>query len=256
MKKERYDAWFFRRLFTFTGYLILGFIILIIIAQYKKWLLESNSFQIRKVEIVGNELFTDEELFEMGLIDPTNSIWKIDLTGAHNNIGSHVFIEDFHIDRVFPNVLRINVKEKTPVALLNVDGKLYCLDREGLVLPSKPGKLYDLPVISGDFRGTVAVGRMVSGKMVYQGLDFLNYILNDRPGLFSSISEVVMGKPEGIVLITSKAGVPVWLGQDGYFIKVRYLEAILNELNVKNELSQVKYIDLRFNNQIIVGMRA
>jgi cell division septal protein FtsQ len=87
-------------------------------------------------------------------------------------------------------------------------------------------------------------------------LEFLKYILNDRPGLFSSISEVVVGKSEGIILMTSKGGVPVWMGEGGYFTKIRYLEAILNELDENREIRQVKYIDLRFNNQIIVGMRA
>jgi len=255
MKKERYDAWFFRRLFSFASFITVCLLVWILTRQYRIWLKESDTFNIRKIEIRGNELLSENEIFQIGMIDPTASIWNINLREVQGNVGSNVFVEEIKIDRIFPNLLRIRLREKSPVALLNVGGKFYCLDREGLVLPAKPGKLYDLPVISGDFRGAVIEGSRAGGQFVHQALNFLMVILADRPELYSSISEIVMGRPEGIVLYTHKGGVLVWVGREGYEWKIRYLEAILNELIGQKEISKVKYIDLRFKNQVIVGMR-
>jgi len=227
-----------------------------VVKEYRVWVEESETFSIRKIEVQGLELLSEKEILRLCGLVPRSIIWRVSLEEVEGKIGHNTFVETVCVERCLPDVLRIRVKEKRPVALLNFKGNFFSVDPEGLVLPSKPGKLYDLPVLSGAFRGAVGVGRKAGGKLVRQGLDFLMLVLEDRPELYSRISEIVLGKPEGLILYTSRAGVPICVGEGGYDWKIRYLEAILDELVRKRELSRVRYIDLRFVGRVFVGMRA
>jgi cell division protein FtsQ len=237
--------------------MILAFsIILIVVKRYKIWLHESESFKIRKVKIQGTELLSEKKLFELSGINPNGSIWKIDLKKSEKAIEENPFVENVFIKRQFPDILDINLEEKRPIALLNFKEKFYCLDAKGMILPSKPGKLYDLPIIAGKFKGVVTVGREVRGNQIHMGLDLLKLVLQEQPQLYTEISEIVVGKSEGLILYTKEGGVPVRLGDVYNKIKIRYLEAILCELVKKRRISMIKYIDLRFDGQVVLGMRA
>ena len=222
---------------------------------YGKWLKESETFHIRRTEIQGADLLSEKEVLRLGGVEPRSFIWEVDLRKAEDEIAGHPFVETVRVERVLPDVLRIRLEEKRPLALLNFGGQLFCVDGEGMVLPSQPGKLYDLPVLSGAFQGAVTVGRSVRGEVVREGLNFLVRVLEDRPTLYGQISEVVVRESEGLIVYTSRAGVPVWIGREGYAWKVRYLEAILEELVREGTLSRVRYIDLRCEGQVIVGKR-
>ena len=247
---------FVRRLALLAGMGIAVCVLYVVGMEYKVWIERSDTFHVRKVEIEGNDLLSNEEMLRLGGLSPKSSIWGMDLMAAEDAIGKHAFIKSVCVHRLLPDVIRVRVEEKSPVALLNFRGMFYCIDWEGVVLPSKPGKLYDLPILSGDLRGAVSIGQRVGGKAVDEGLLFLTAMMKDRPELYSRISEIVLGRPEGLVLYTSQSGIPVWIGDGGYTWKVRCLEAILDELVHKGEFSQIRYIDLRFRGQVVVGMRA
>jgi len=241
---------------SLLGFGALLFLIWLLIGAYTTWIAESKTFHTRRIEVSGNELLTKDEILDLAGLKPQSSIWKRDLCQITDGIRRNPFVESVEVERLLPDVLQIQIEEKHPVALLNLQGTFYCVDGHGLVLPSKPGKLYDLPVISGDFQGGVSIGRKARGKRIQDGLGFLMFVFRSRPELYSRISEVVVGRPEGLILYTSKAGVPVRVGMGGYTRKILYLEAILDKLVENRNLSRVHYIDLRFEDQVVVGMRA
>jgi len=224
--------------------------------HYSTWLKKPENFQIRKITVRGNDLFSEEELLRMGNVAGYKSIWDVNLSEVEKRIARNPFLEEVTVERFLPDIIRIRVKEKRPIALLNFKGTFFCLDREGLVMPSKPGKLYDLPILSGKFQGSVSEGSRVGGSKIYEGLYFVMIMLKERPELYTQISEIQVTHPEGLVLYTSRAGVPVIVGSGGWNRKLCYLQAILDKLVQEKELSKVSYIDLRFQDQIVVGTGA
>ncbi|MBN2029930.1 FtsQ-type POTRA domain-containing protein [bacterium] len=247
---------FIWRIYHSTLFLMVMALMWMVGIKYKQWLSESDLFQIRKIEIEGNELFSDQEILDMGGLDLKADIWKVNLNKVGNQIGGQPFIEQVYIERLFPDILRINILEKHPVALLQFESTFYCIDREGLILPSITGKNYDLPILSGNFKGGIHVGSRVRGNVIGQGLQFINLVLNFCPSIYSQISEVVVGREEGLLLYTNQTTVPVWLGNEEYVRKIHYLKAILVELTIQEKFSQVRYIDLRFGDQVVVGIKA
>ena len=219
------------------------------------WVDTSETFHVNRLEVTGIEFLSEETVLTLGGFKRTESIWDFSLTEAEAKIEAHPLVAQASVVAYPPDGLSIRVEEKQPLALLNMDGVLYCVDMDGMVLPSKPGKLYDLPVLSGDFKGGVRVGSPARNELIEEGLHFLKHVLEDRPNMYTCISEVVLGKPDGLMLYTHEEGLPVWLGWGEYCIKMRYLEAVLNELQGK-DTGDIAYIDVRFRGQVFVGMRA
>lgn len=243
----------FFKLIKLAVFLVFCFVIL---KAYSAWLKNSDSFKIRKIEIHGNELVSEKKIMSETQLDPEKRIWEIDLGLVDSTIRNNPLIERVQLERSFPNVLKIRIYEKYPIALINYKNRFYCIDREGLVLPSKPGRLYDLPVISGRYKGIVQVGHRIHDPAIQKGLTFIETLIQERAQLYTELSEIVIQEDQNLLLYTRQGGVPVRLGEGGYRWKIRYLEAIIHFLVQKSEINRVRYIDLRYENQIVVGERA
>jgi cell division protein FtsQ len=222
---------------------------------YLNWLDESSVFTLRSIQIEGNDLLSDEEILSLGELEPGLSARELDLVSVNAHIRENPFVQTVRVHRKLPDRIVIRIEEKEPVALLKVGDTFYCVDAEGLVLPSKPGKLYDLPVLSGDFKGGLDLGAQAGGARVERGLGFLRTILEDRPELVSVISELVLDDNRELTLYLRRRGIPVRLGKEGYPVKIRCLKAVLERLAQERTFSKVKYVDMRFNGRIFVGMR-
>ena len=228
----------------------------VLIRLQKEWINASREFAIRTVQISGNDLLTREEVLTLCDVSEGKNIWHFDLKRIESSLLENPFIETACALRRLPDVLEIRLKEKDPIALLNFEGKFYCIDLEGMILPSKPGKLYNLPVISGNFEGGVRIGSPANGAMLRKGLEFLKLVIHDRPEVYEQISEVVVGKPWGLLLFTSKNGIAVRIGEGREIEKIRCLEAAMKKIEQDPDRSRIRYIDLRFRGQVVIGMRA
>ncbi len=240
----------FKKILIFS---VVVFLSIIILRGYSQWLGHSRDFTIRKIEIRGNELIPDSEILKLADIQDEELIWHVNLAAAENTIKDNPFIASVQVSRRLPDILDIRIREKQALALLKFDTKFFAIDDSGLVLPSKPGRLYDMPVISGSFRGVPRVGKTVPDQKVQAGLDFLKQVILDRPQLYKEISEVIPDRPEGLVVVTSHAAIPVLIGEKQHASKIRYLEAVLSEIAAQP--AGVRYIDLRYQGQVILGMR-
>lgn len=222
---------------------------------YKHWLKRSDAFKIRVIQISGNELLSKKEILELGKVEEGEQTWAKDLQNIKEGVESYPFIESVDIRRVMPDQLKIDVHEKVAIALLKFNQELFCVDREGLVLPSRPGRLYDLPIMSGDFKGGVREGSKVGGPMFEKGLDFINHVLKEQPKLYPEISEIVLDK-QGLSLYLKTGGIPVIWGNDDDLIKMHSCYAMIREIQENKMRSEIAYIDLRFRGQVILGMRS
>jgi len=223
---------------------------------YLQWLKQSPVFNIRSIKITGSHYLSDKEVLSLGGLDKAKKIWDAQLEDAVNSIRTYPFIEDVHIIRKVPDKIEIRVKEKEPIALLNFQGDLYAVDRHGLVLPTIPGKMYNLPVITGNFKGGIKIGSQIGGGIAKRGLSVIESVIRGKPSLYSNISEIVVKSGGQVVLFTRNRGIPVKMGNEEFSRKIIYLDAILGKLKRDCSLSKVNYIDLRFRGQVVVGMRA
>ena len=93
MKRKGLQDPFIQRIYHSFVFLIVIALIWGVGVKYKEWLMKSDTFQIRKIEIGGNEIFSDQEILDMGGLDLNADIWNVNLDEVRGKIGRQHFIE-------------------------------------------------------------------------------------------------------------------------------------------------------------------
>nr|MCS5644772.1 FtsQ-type POTRA domain-containing protein [Candidatus Neomarinimicrobiota bacterium] len=107
-------------------------------------------------------------------------------------IESHPYVKAARVSRHYPATLSIEIVERQPVAILNVDPVLM-IDREGIILPDK-GQANDflVPCLSGfnPAKELYPAGQQTVSVKVQETMNLITRILDYYPVLYSNISEV------------------------------------------------------------------
>jgi cell division protein FtsQ len=221
---------------------------------FGNWMSDDDSFRMTQIEIRGNALLSTRQVEKQSGLKTGVSIWDVDLKQVTRDIERHPLVEKAVVSRRFPGTIRVEIEEKKPVALVSSKGKVFCLDEHGTVMPTVPGRAYDFPMISGLPPMDIKPGKRLEGPLVEKGMLFLSTVRKERPELLSRISELTFKGPDGMTLYLAPKAVPVWIGKGDPAWKIRCLDALVGRLGREKRWPDVRYINLRFESQIIVGM--
>ena len=172
-------------------------------------------------------------------------------------IESHPYVKAARVSRQYPASLSIEIVERQPVAVLNVDPVLM-IDREGIILPDK-GQANDflVPCLSGfnPAKELYPAGQQTVSVKVQETMNLITRILDYYPVLYSNISEVTMNANDEYVIILARYPTKVILGNADVWDKIQILGKFEHSLSNKRQLSDYKYLDLRYDNQVIAKER-
>lgn len=167
------------------------------------------------------------------------NLFQIDIARVQRDLGALGWVERIDIEKKLPDVLRIKITERSPVALVRSGEQLFYTDRNGVrfaELSSSAGD-DDLPVIT-DAEGT-ELARTVT---------LLGELRRADPQLYSRVSEVWPIPPRGFALYDRALGAVVYANAEDIVAKWRNLYAVLAAENNP----KIEYADLRFANRLIV----
>lgn len=135
----------------FFWYLIL---IVFVIVFFYYFFIFSNVFQARKIQILGEEFNTQEEIINIvnlflekqNLFFKTKSIFLINKKHIENALlDNFLNIEELKVFKILPNKLSIKIQERIPKIIAQYEDKEYLLDKNGLVFELQEGD-YQLPL--------------------------------------------------------------------------------------------------------------
>jgi cell division protein FtsQ len=206
--------------------------------------------RVRRVEIDGVRYLPPQEALAASGIGDRASLFD----RAHDwraGLLRHPLVESVEIRRRLPATVLITVREVTPVALVRTP-ELRVVDARGRLLPLEPWRRdVDLPVLrpaTGFDQAGVAVN-----PEVHRLLAELARLQAAVPGFAASISEVHPLADGGIRLLLRGSGadalVPAAADED----RLRRLAAILADLSARAELGDVRRLDARFQEQVVVA---
>lgn len=238
------------------------FIIAIILISYS-W---RNSSSISKITVKGNNTVDRYEILESaGLLDSTQlNIETLNLLNIENKILKHPEVKKVRIMKEPPSELVIEIIEKRPFAIININNELKLVDEELEVFPFKNfEKIYDLPVINGlvsDIKGTN------NADFYKEDLKTSFFIIRNLAKkskyMYSLISEINFEDNEKIKIFSNDYAVPFYLPkQKGISISdTEYQNQILYRLTVFRNFQEqfsgtkekIRYVDLRFKNQVLI----
>jgi len=246
--------------------LVILVLFVITLAFYSvKWR-SGNTFE--KITVTGNYTIPKEEVLAAArLKDTLISADEINIDIIQDRISKHPEIKKVFVSKELPSELKIEIIERRPVAILNGENEIKLIDDGLEIFPFKnSSKMYDLPVISG-----VRIENTPDPMKKYNKEDLrlaLFIILNsykESKAVYNNISEINLSDTGKAVVYMSEDSSPFYFPRkyNESISNKEYQKMLLNKLVVfENYLKQfldnhlrkkVNYVDLRFDNEVIVN---
>lgn len=105
-------------------------------------------FNVRRIEVSGNQRVTTAKIIKLSGISKKDNIFGIDTALTVKRIGVDPWIKQVSVARALPLTIKINVAERQPLATCFQDGVYYLLDNDGAVVLKGPAPpVAGLPLI-------------------------------------------------------------------------------------------------------------
>ena len=231
------------------GFIGLGLLAMVLVIAANLW---RSDLKVKRLTIEGNRIVETAEITQLVKIPKNTQLQDIDLMAVRRDILSHHFIKEAIVERDLPATLRVTVKERTPLAIINASEILY-LDEEGVVLPHSISKqLFDLPVLTGMPEGvSLTPGATLKNADIQEALSILASSKLVSKELYHLISEVRLRAGGDIVLYAAEWGVPIIFGRGNIASKLVRLESFWNDVVRERGWERLQYVDLRFDDQVV-----
>lgn len=215
----------------------LFFILLVLTSAFI--LLRSPLFEIRRVEVQGNNLLAAKQVREVAGIGAGVNIFKLDMAAVTEKVKAVPLVKEAQVTRVLPSTVRITITERCPVGLLPAATGFITVDKEGVFLQYAGAGVPGVPIITG-----VSFDVPVPGEVVRaEGLEGTLQLLNELPAeTMSELSEVHVA-PDGQIKAYTLDRIQCRFGEAG---QAREKGLVLNQIlqELKKQGARVEYIDL------------
>jgi cell division protein FtsQ len=196
-------------------------------------------FRVQNVHIEGHRQLGIEEVLETANVAHAPNILKLNLRDVEAALLAHPWVVSASVRRELPAQLFIKIVERTPVALLALDGPLYLVDKHANIFSRiETDKHFDLPVLTGLTRNDLAAEatqdrKALTRSLVRGALTLMDIWRTSSIGQRINVSEIHMDPLLGLsVILGEGAGIhrggTVRIGRGHLQDKLERLEAIVD----------------------------
>lgn len=238
---------------VYVYFAVLTLVLATVFALKAKW---QHHVPVKQISVEGISVISKDEIVRLMNLSPNVPMYDVDLTAIQKNILSNSFVKSVVIQRDAPATIRVTVEERKPAAILNAQ-ELYYLASDGTVLPYIAStETYDIPVISGlDSLTGIKTGRTLHNADVLEALEIINAARYTDGNMFHAISEIRLRKGHDLVMYSFESGIPIIFGKGDAAKKMVKLDAFWQQFIRNNETADIQYIDIRFEDQVIVSQK-
>jgi cell division protein FtsQ len=213
-------------------------------------LLEDPFFRVREVEIEGCRKISQEAIRSLIMIEGMPNLFTLRLEEIARRLEKHPWIDRVVMTKVFPHKVKIQIEERKPIAILQLE-EFYYIDAKGVIFcPAKDGDGYNFPFLTGLTRKAFEGEPEASKDLIMKALEFLSIIEREKPSALEEVSEIHMSRSFGIDCYARANGLEVKMGKGSFGEKLRRLSIIWSDLR-KRGLS-VMSIDCNDLNKMVV----
>jgi len=207
----------------------------------------SPRFGLQRIQVVGARMSPRDEIARDLESLRGQNVLSLDLRAVAARVEAHRWVLRASVKRLLPRGLRIELTERTPMALARVDGSVRVVDETGAEIGlADPGAGLDLPVLKGLDR---LQGEPLR-RALARGADVLRRLRRAQPEWAGEISEIRLARADRIEIVTSGAGPRVWLDPEEVERNLGAYLALRAELD--SRVTAVDYVDLRWKDRISV----
>jgi len=201
----------------------------------------SERLKVGRVEVRGSQFLSEGEVRE--LLGPAvgENILTLDIEALKARLRSSPWVADATVGRNLPDTLKVEIRERVPLALAEVE-RLYLMDKDGglIDLYGPRTASFDLPIV----RGLAGVDEEARRDRAQRA----GALLDDLAELAGEVSEVLVLPSGDLRVVLRGAGEVLLLGEPPVHARV------LTFLSLRKDLTErcpdAEYFDLRFAGRI------
>ena len=242
---ERFQA-FLKKAFRVAFQLLLISFFLFIGHWGYVHLLEAPFFRVREIEVKGCRRIPRETLVSLAKVEGMPNLFTVSLGKIAKSLESHPWIEHFGVRKVFPGKILIQIEERKPIAILQLE-ELYYIDTQGVIFsPVGDRDRYDYPFLTGLTRELFEKDLVEAKSSIMEGLELLRLAKKEQSSPLQEISEIHMDKSYGMKCFTRTEGVEVIMGREHFEEKLKRLSLIWSDLQKRKfSVASIDCSDLR-----------
>lgn len=206
----------------------------------------SERLRVSRVEVRGGRFLSEGEVRE--LLGPAvgENILGLDIDSLKQRLRASPWVADAAVQRTLPDTLRVEIDERAPVALAEID-RLYLMDGDGTLIELYGPRTatFDLPVV----RGLAGLGPDQRRERARR----VTTLLADLQELGAELSEVRV-EDDGELEAILRSGEVVRLGAPPY--RARFMTFLGLRGQLRTRCPDAEYFDLRFRDRIYAKERA
>jgi len=211
-------------------------------------------FNAKTISVTGNRHLSEEQILELAGIHREQNILDVNLGLARENLISHGWIADAAVNRRLPDGLGIEIREHTPVAVLDL-GPGFLMDARGRVFKRLgPGESGRLPVVSGLAYADITVGKQPETPLMQAVVDLLEMSRGSAaviPG--KRLKKIQADRETGLTLTLAGRLATIKIGYGHYPEKIHMLSLISKFTAKTQNLATIESVDLNNTNRIVLG---
>ena len=201
-------------------------------------LLSDSYFRVREVEVEGNRKIPKDTLLSLTVMEGMPNLFSVKLKEVVKRLESHPWIDQVRVRKVFPHKIVIQVEERRPMAIIQLE-ELYYIDTQGEIFtPVGDRDEYNYPYVTGLTRRAFEKDPEEARRLIAKALELLRIVNQGKVSPLGEISEIHMEKAFGIHCFTKTEGVEVKMGWEDFEEKLKRLPLIWSDLR-KRGLSAV-----------------
>jgi cell division protein FtsQ len=220
----------------------------------KSFLFQNRHFILQSTEgihVRGNRVVTRSQATAFFEPDVSHSIFRIPLARRKAQLEQIKWVRSATVMRLWPNQIRVNVAERTPVAFALDGNKVRLVDDQGILLdlPDAASQHYSFPVLTGI---TLADPLPIRAARIAMYLQFIHELDAQGGNISSTLSQVDLSDPEDVraIFLGAVRQPLVHFGDSDYLARYLAYRAHLTEW--LQQYPALRSVDMRYGKQVVL----
>jgi cell division septal protein FtsQ len=209
---------------------------------------KTDLLKLKAIQITGAAPTTEARLRKNITITPGDSLWEKSVEKQAEIAKRDPWVEKAQVRRVFPNTIVIDVKERTPFAVMNEsNGQFKYLDSSNTIIDkAEPEKIGQYPILVGhDLR--------TNSNLRGEALDILKSLPED--GLMSrhDVSDLRFDEEHGFQMRLAKSGILIDIGKENIPLHIDRARRVVQYLDQHS--INASRVDSDYSKKVLVKVR-
>ncbi len=220
----------------------------------KSFLFQNRHFILQSTEgiqVSGNRVVKRSQATAFFEPDVSRSIFRVPLAHRKAQLEGIKWVRTATVMRLWPNQIRVNLVERTPVAFALDGNTVRLVDDQGILLslPDAASQHYSFPVLTGI---TSADPLPIRAARIAMYLQFIHALDAQGGGISSTLSQVDLSDPEDVraMFLGAARQLLVHFGDSDYLARYQEYQTHLKEW--LQQYPGLRAVDMRYGKQVVL----